>query len=77
VLHKRKVVALDTFATSSERSSTTYLIENVDMGELIKDLMKTRVPPPAYHHIQEFLTSVCIPFFCLLYSFYEIEHLYF
>ena len=55
---KRKVVAPDTSATSFEKSSSLSLIENVDMGELIKDLMRTEVPPPAYRRIQEFLTKV-------------------
>ena len=56
---KRKAVALDTSLTSSERSSSLSLIENVDMGELIEDLMKTKVLPPIYCCIQEFLPKVC------------------
>jgi hypothetical protein len=28
------------------------------MGKLIEDLMRTKVPPPAYSRIQEFLTKV-------------------
>jgi hypothetical protein len=62
VPRKRKAVAPDTTATSSERSSSLFLIENVDMGELIEDLMKTKVPPPSYRRIQEFLTKVCFSF---------------
>ena len=46
------------------------------MGELIEDLMKTKVPPLAYHHIEEFLTKVCIPFFCFLHSYYRIQYLF-
>jgi hypothetical protein len=42
---KRKAVASDISATSSERSSSLYFIENVDMGEFIEDFMKTNVPP--------------------------------
>ena len=49
VPRKRKVVAPDTSATSSKMSCSLCLIENVDMGKLIEDLMKTKVPPPAYH----------------------------
>ena len=41
---KRKAVAPDNSATSSERSSSLSLIENVDMGDLIEDLMKMKVP---------------------------------
>ena len=74
---KRKVLAPDTSVTSSKRSSSISVIENVDMEELIEDLMKTKVPPPTYRYIQEFLTKVSILFFCLLHSFYEIEHLFF
>ena len=59
VPHKRKVVAPDTFATSSERSSSLSLIENVDMGDLIEELVTTKVPPLAYRRIQDFLTKVC------------------
>ena len=55
---KRKAVAPNTFSTSSEKSSSLSLIENVDMEELIEDLMRTKVPPPAYRRIQEFLTKV-------------------
>jgi hypothetical protein len=73
---KRKVVALDTSATSSERSSSLSLIENVNMGELIEDLMKTKVSPPAYRRIQDFLTKVCMSFYCFSLSFIVIEHLF-
>ena len=59
VPHKRKAVAPDTFATSSERSSSLSLIENVDMGDLIEELVTTKVPPLAYRRIQDFLTKVC------------------
>jgi hypothetical protein len=38
------------------------LIENVDMGEFIEDLMKMKVPPSAYRCIQDFLTKVYMPF---------------
>jgi hypothetical protein len=62
VPRKRKAVAPDTSATSSERSSSLSLIENVDMGELVEDLMKTKVPPPAYRRIQDFLIKVCVSF---------------
>ena len=66
---KRKVVAPDTSATLSVRSYTLSLIENVDMGVLIEDFMKTNVPPPAYRRIQDFLTKVCMSFSCLINSF--------
>ena len=36
---KRKAIAPHTSATSFEKSSSLSLIENVDMGELIEDLM--------------------------------------
>ena len=74
VLCKRKAIALDTFATSS---SSLCLIENVDMGELIEDLVETKVPPPAYRRIQDFLTKVCVLFHCFLHSFHEVHHLFF
>ena len=67
VPHKRKVVASDTSATSSKSSYSLSLIENVDMGELIEYLMKTKVPPPAYRCIQDFLTKVCM-FFLSIHS---------
>jgi hypothetical protein len=70
VPRKRKAVAPDTSATSSERSSSLSLIENVDMGELIEDLMKTKVPPPSYRRIQDFLTKVCLSF--CFFSFFVI-----
>ena len=70
---KGKIVAPDTFVTSSERSSSFSLIENVHMGELIEDLMKTKVPPPAYCRIQELLTNVCVSFYCFIHSFYRIK----
>ena len=73
---KRKVVAPDTSATSSERSSSLSLIENVDMGEFIEDLMNTKVPPPAYRRIQDFLTKVCVHFYCFSLSFNVFEHLF-
>jgi hypothetical protein len=47
VPRKRMVVVLDTSATSSERSSSASLIKNMDMGEFIIDLMKTKVQPPS------------------------------
>ena len=62
VPRKRKAVAPDTSATSSEMSTSLSLIENVDMVELIEDLVKTKVPPPAYRCIQVFLTKVCVSF---------------
>ena len=74
VPRKRKDVAPDTSATSSERSSSLSLIENVDMGELIEDLMTTKVLPPAYHRIQEFLTKVCVSSYCCVHSFHIIQH---
>jgi hypothetical protein len=49
---------------------------NVDMGELIEDLMKTKVPPLAYSCIQKFLTKVGVPFYFFIHSFYKIEHLF-
>ena len=39
--------------------------------------MKTKVPPPAYRCIQDFLTKVCVPFHCFLHSFHEVHHLIF
>jgi hypothetical protein len=74
VPRKRKVVAHDTSATSSEMSSSLSLIENVDMGELIEDLMKTKVPPPAYRRIQDFLTKVCVHSYCFILSFIVFDH---
>jgi hypothetical protein len=62
VPRKRKAIAPDTSATSSEKSSSLSLIENVDMGDLIEELMRTKVPPPAYRRIQEFLTKVSATF---------------
>ena len=74
---KRKVVVPDTSTTSSEKPSTFSLIENVDMRELIEDLIKTKLPPPAYHCIQEFLTKICIPFFSFLHSFHRYQYFIF
>jgi hypothetical protein len=71
---KRKAVAPDTSTTSFERSSSISLIENVDMGELIEDLMKTKVSPPAYRRIQEFLTKVRIPLSYFIISFHTVPH---
>jgi hypothetical protein len=68
VPRKKKAVAPDTSATSLEKSCSLSLIENMDMGELIEDLMKTKVPPPAYRRIQDFLTKVCVPFSCFIHS---------
>jgi hypothetical protein len=62
VPRKRKAVAPDTSANSSEKSSSLSLIENADMGELIEDLMRTKVPAPAYRRIQEFLIKVTATF---------------
>jgi hypothetical protein len=77
VPRKRKAIAPDTSATSSEKSSSLSLIENVDMGDLIEDLMRTKVPPPAYRRIQEFLTKVSATFFCLfIQSIYLITLFY-
>ena len=73
---KKEVVSLDTSASSSERSSSLLLIEYVDMGELIKDLIKTKVPPPVYCPIQEFLTKVCMMYYCLIHSFHAVPHLF-
>ena len=64
VPRKRKTVAPETSATSLENSSSLSLIENVDMGDLIEDLMRSKVPPLAYRLIQEFLTKVCATFSC-------------
>jgi hypothetical protein len=60
VHRKRKAIAPDTSTTSLEKLSSFSLIEYVDMGDLIDDLMSTKVPPPAYRCIQEFLTKVCV-----------------
>ena len=77
VPRKKQAIALDTSATSSERSITLSLIEDVDMEELIVDLMKTKVSPSAYRRIQEFLNKVCVPFYYFIHSLYEIEYLFF
>ena len=47
------------------------------MGELIEDLIKTKVPPPAYRHRQESLTKVCMQFYCFIHSFHEINIFFF
>ena len=60
----RKSVAPETSATSFEKSSSLSLIENVDMGELIEDLMRTKVTFPAYHRMHEFLTKDSATFSC-------------
>ena len=77
VPRKRKVVAPDTFVTSSKRISNVFLIKNVDIRELIEDLMKIKVPPPAYRRIQEFLTKICLSFSCFIHSFHGFEHMFF
>ena len=64
VPRKRKAIAPDTSATSLEKSSSHVLIENVDMGELIEDLLRTKVHRLAYRHIQEFHTKVSLTFNC-------------
>lgn len=74
VPHKRKVIALDHLTIFSESSSSIVLIKNVDMEELIQDLMKTKVPPPAYRCIQEFITKVCMSFYCVIHSFHVVPH---
>ena len=61
VLRKTKAVARDTLATSLERSSSLSLIENVDMGGLIQDLIKTKV---------------YVPFYCFIHSFHGVQHLF-
>jgi hypothetical protein len=53
-----------------------FIVKNVDMGELIQHLIRTKVPPPAYHRIQEFVTKVCVVFICFLHSYYEIQYLF-
>jgi hypothetical protein len=68
VPRKMKVVVTDTSAILLERSSSLSLIENVDMEKLIEDLMKMKVPPPAYRRIQDFLTKVCMPFSGFIHS---------
>ena len=73
VPRKRKVVAPDTSATSSEMSSTLSLIENVDMAKLIEELMKTKVPPPTYRRIQDFLIKFCVLSFCFFLQFNVFE----
>ena len=75
VPRNRKAVAPNTSATSWDRSSSLSLIENVDMGNLIEDLMSTKVPLPADRRIQKFLTNVCVSFICLSHSFYEFSWL--
>ena len=77
VSRKRKVVAPDTTATFTERSSSISLIENVDMGMLIEDLIKTKVPLLTYRRIQEFPTKVCMLFYYFSHSFHGIKHLFF
>ena len=74
---KRKAIAPDTSATSFEKSSSLSLIENVDMGELIEDLMRTKVTPPTYRCIQKFLIKVCMSFLCFIHSFLRVQHLFF
>ena len=64
VPRKRKAIAHETSATSLEKSSSHVLIENVDMGELIEDLLRTKVHRLAYRHIQEFHTKVSLTFNC-------------
>ena len=44
VPRKSKAIALDTSATSSEKSSSLSLLKNVDMGDFIEDLMRSKVP---------------------------------
>ena len=75
VPRKRKVVAPDTSVTSFKMPCTFSLIENVNMGEYIDDLMK--VPPPTYYYVQEFLIKFCMEFYYFIHSLYGIEHLYF
>ena len=77
VPRKRKVVAPDIFATSSERSSSLSLIENMGMAEHIEDLMKTKASPPAHRRIQEFITKDNVPSYCCIHSSHVIEHLFF
>ncbi len=72
VPRKRKALAPDTSATSSEKSSSLALIENVDMGELIEELMRTKVPPPAYRRVQDFLTRVSATFSCFPVRFIKL-----
>jgi hypothetical protein len=72
VPRKRKALAPDTSATSSKKSFFLALIENVDIGELIEELMRTKVPPPAYRRIQEFLTKVSAIFSCFPVRFVKL-----
>ena len=44
------------------------------MGELIEDLMKTKVLPPVYRCIQDFLTKVCMLFSFFIHSFLGVHH---
>ena len=60
-----------------QRSSSLSLIENVDMEELIEDFFKTKIQSPAYRRIQEFLTKVCMLFFCFILSFLRVQYLFF
>jgi hypothetical protein len=70
---KKKVVISDTAATSLDMPSIFSLIENVDMGKLIEDLMKTKISSPAYRRLQKFLTKVCVSFFCFSIHFMEFN----
>ena len=72
VPRKRKAVAPDTSANSSEKLSSLSLIKNVDMVDLIEDLMRSKVPPPAYRGIQDFLTKVCA-----IFSYFPVHSFYF
>ena len=74
---KRNAIGPDISTTSSERSSSLSFIKNVDMGKLIEDLIKTKVPPPAYRRIQEFLNKVCTPFYYFIHSFHGIKYFLF
>ena len=76
VPRKKKAVASDSSTTSSENLSSLYLIENVDMGELIEDLMRTKFLPPAYHRIQDLFIKVWVALFCFFHSFYGFPQLF-
>jgi hypothetical protein len=49
----------------------------MDMGELIEDLKKTKILPPAYHRIQDFLTNICLLFYSFIHSFLEMNICFF
>ena len=77
VPRKRKAVAPDMFATSSEKSSSLSLIKNVNMEEFIEDLMKTKIQPPAYCCIQELIAKVFLQSLALSFPFLHFKNCFF